>query len=335
MDLGVALNENHFDSLNQTVLEIQNLVSSSAAAVLIIQNGVVVNEWYSGRHDHSEQSRKVDAKSQFNIGSIRKTYLGFAISLALQEGRLKGLDDFVSNYLDDVDDSVITGTTIRHLLSHTHGLYEPLKRMFPAGTNWKYNNAGVNLLISIVQKVFDRPLASVINDEVLRRYGLTETGWRKEQSENLVWVNETYSGEHGGEANLFASTRDLAYWGYLHLTKGSYQGDQLLPKTIFQRAVEITTPSSLDDTLPRNGFFWWVQDRPRSMSELGQQLPKGSFQSLGIFGNALLVIPEYNVVAVRMLNQIERNPEGYNYLKDIQNFRNKVLECILSNEILK
>lgn len=92
----VALNKSQFDSLNQNVFEIQNLVASSAAAVLIIQNGVVVNEWYSGRHDHSEHSRKVDAKSQFNIGSIRKTYLGFAISLALQEGRIKSLDDFMA-----------------------------------------------------------------------------------------------------------------------------------------------------------------------------------------------------------------------------------------------
>lgn len=119
-------------------------------------------------------------------------------------------------------------------------------------------------------------------------------------------------------------------WGYLHLTKGKYQGKQILPKPIFEQAVKIITPSSLDDTLPRNGFFWWIQDKPRSMSELGTQLPQGSFQSLGIFGNALLIIPEYNVVAVRMLNQTERNSTGYDYLRDIQTFGNKVWESIIS-----
>lgn len=256
MDLEVAIKENQFDSFNQYIFEIQNFVSASAASVLIIQNGVIVNEWYSGRHEHAEHSRKVDAKSQFNIGSIRKTYLGFAISLALLEGRIKGLNDSVSDYLDDLDDCIIAGTTIRHLLTHTHGLYSPLKRMFPAGTDWKYYNVGVNLLIRIVQKVFDRPLVRVIEDEVLRLYGLSQTGWRKENNENLVWVNETYAGELGGEANLFVSTRDLAFWGYLHLTKGNYQGEQVLPKSIFEQAVKIITPSTLDDTLPRNGFYW-------------------------------------------------------------------------------
>lgn len=222
----------------------------------------------------TEHSRKVDVKSQFNIASIRKTYLGFAISLALFEGRIKGLNDSVSVYLDGLDDDVIAGTTIRHLLTHTQGLYSPLKRMFPSGSDWKYNNAG--------------------------------------------------------EANLFVSTRELAFWGYLHLTKGYYQGKQILSNLIFEQAVKIITPSALDVTLPRNAFFWWVQDRPRATSELGEHLPKGAFQSLGIYGNALLVIPEYNVVAVRMLNQTERSPSGYDYLRDIQTFGNMVSECILA-----
>ncbi len=332
MDFEVAIKENNFERLNQYIFETQNLISASAASVLIIQNGIIVHEWYSGRHENKEDSRKVDVKSQFNIGSIRKTYLGFAISLALFESRIKSLDDSVTDYLDDLDDGVIAGTTIRHLLTHTHGLYSPFKRMLPAGTDWKYNNAGVNLLIKIVQTVFDQPLAKVIEEKVFMPYGLTQTGWRKTNSEDLVWVNESYAGEQGGEANLFVSTRELGFWGYLHLTKGYYQGKQILPKSIFEDAIKIITPSTLDESLPRNGFFWWVQDRPRANSELGGQLPKESFQSLGIFGNALLVIPKYNLVAVRMLNQTERNPAGYDYLKDIQTFGNIVSECILSQE---
>ncbi|WP_274365882.1 serine hydrolase [Paenibacillus thermotolerans] len=110
----------------------------SAASVLIIQNDVIVSEWYSGRHEHSGHSRIVDAKSQFNIGSIRKTYLGFVISLALFEGSIKSLNDSVSDYLDNLSDYVIAGTTIRNLLTHTHGLHGPLKRMFPSGTDWHY-----------------------------------------------------------------------------------------------------------------------------------------------------------------------------------------------------
>ncbi|WP_010275975.1 serine hydrolase [Paenibacillus senegalensis] len=110
---------------------------------MIIQDGVIVNEWYYGSHELTEQNRKVDEKSQFNIASIRKTYKGFAMSLALYEGKIKSLND--SDYLDDLDEDVIAGTSISHLLTHTHGLKGPWKRVFPDGTDWKYNNAGVNL----------------------------------------------------------------------------------------------------------------------------------------------------------------------------------------------
>ncbi|NRF96111.1 hypothetical protein HQN89_35535 [Paenibacillus frigoriresistens] len=92
------------------------------------------------------------------------------------------------------------------------------------------------------------------------------------------------------------------------------------------------TPLNLNETLPRNGFFWWIQDKSRPISELGDQLPKGAYQSLGLYGNIVLVIPEYNVVAVRMLNQTDRNPPQYDYIKDIQTFGNLVCKCVLSQE---
>jgi CubicO group peptidase (beta-lactamase class C family) len=162
--------------------------------------------------------------------------------------------------------------------------------------------------------------------------GLRETGWRKLENEKLIWLNETYAGDQGGEANLFVSTRELAYWGYLHLTKGTLKGKQIIPSEIFKQAISIVTPPNLDECLPRQGFFWWIQDQPRPISELGNDLPKGTFQSLGFYGNACLVIPECKAVVVRMLNQTESNPEGYDYLEDIKTFGNIAYSCILTND---
>jgi hypothetical protein len=59
----------------------QKDIGATAAATYIIKSNAVVNEWYSGRHDFSEQSRAVDERTQFNVASIRKTYLALAISL--------------------------------------------------------------------------------------------------------------------------------------------------------------------------------------------------------------------------------------------------------------
>jgi CubicO group peptidase (beta-lactamase class C family) len=335
MQLRVDTSDNAFSELNEYVLKISKLISASAVSTYIIQNDCVVNEWYSGYHDSTMGSRMVDVQSRFNVASVRKTYLGFAVSLALYEGRIKSLDDYVTDYLDNLDELVLKGTKIRHLLTHTHGLQgndNPNKRIFPPGTDWKYNNAGVNLLIKIIQKVFAQSLAEVMEERLFLRCGFTETGWIKEKSEKLIWLNETYKDNHGNDANLFVSTRELAYWGYIHLTKGKVNGMQFISSSIFEQVSSIISPISLDETLPRNGFFWWIQDNPRPLSELGHQLPKNAYQSLGVYGNTVLVIPEYKVVAVRMLNQTEHNPPEYDYIKDIQTFGNIVCKCVLSQQ---
>ena len=60
MPLEKNINEQAFALLNESVLETKNLISASASSVLIIQNGVIVNEWYSGYHENTVNSRLVD-----------------------------------------------------------------------------------------------------------------------------------------------------------------------------------------------------------------------------------------------------------------------------------
>lgn len=321
-------NNKAFIELNEYVSQVKSKISATAAAIYIIHNGRVVNEWYSGMHDNSKHSRFVDEESQFNVASVRKTFLGFAVSLALHEGKVRSIDDLVVDYLNELDSEALGHTTIRHLLTHTHGLGELHNRLFLQGTDWKYNNIGVNLLIEIIRKLFKMPLSQLLQERVFMPMRFIQTGWKMEYNEKLVWVNEQYKDDQGNQANLFMSTRELAYWGSLHLNKGAINGKQILPKEIFEQTTTIITPPDLEQKLPRNGFFWFVQDEPRSFTELGDKLPYGSFQSLGATGCACLVIPECKTVAIRMYNQTGQNPVGYDYLEDIKTFGNLVCKYI-------
>ncbi|MDK8182329.1 serine hydrolase [Paenibacillus sp. UMB4589-SE434] len=120
-------------------------------------------------------SKPVDKESQFNVASIRKTYLGFAVSLALDEMKINSIDDYIAQYMEERNKEIISHTTIRHWLTHM--------------------------------------------------YGIATTHHR-----------------------------------------------------IFEQALSIISPNCLKHHLPRHGFFWFVQDTPRSLSELGDRLPSGSFQ---------------------------------------------------------
>jgi len=333
------MNNTLFNKLNRYVSENQKQINATAAAIYIIQEDIVVNEWYSGRHDSSVSSRIVDAQSQFNVGSVRKTYLAFAISLLIETGNINSVDDEIGQYMNDLID-ITHGITIRHCLTHTHGLelHEgKFLNSFMPGENWAYTNAGITILIELVKRLTGTTLADYISNEVLEPLGLVETGWRTQYHEHLIynhyndkdnWVGPNDS-PTGIQSNLFVSARELALWGNLHLNKGNIHGKQVFSKSVFDRITSLQTPVTLPSHLPKQGFIWSLHsDSP--LNQIGNKVPGCSFQILGITGCACLVIPKYRVVAVRMYNQLN-NPERYNYLKDIRKFGNEVIVALQGN----
>jgi CubicO group peptidase (beta-lactamase class C family) len=327
---------NHFQSLNDYVYNSQIAIGATAAATYVIVNNVVVNEWYSGRHDCSEPSRLVDVNTQFNVASIRKTYLGLAISILIEQGLIESMDDHIDKYLSEYK-HVARGVSLRHLLTHTHGLREKegtIVREFPTGEDWAYRNLGIIMLFQLVRQLSGQTLSAFMKENVFELYKLNETGWRTESHEHLIynyyedkdtWVGPNNSSA-GDQSNLFVSAKDLAMWGYIHLRKGCLDGKQLLPQSVFERVVTLQTPKTVPVHLPRHGFIWWLQsDTP--LNQLGERLTSCSYQVLGITGCVCLVVPKYDAVVVRMYNQLNNDNE-YDYLNDLRQFGN------LSNDLL-
>lgn len=324
----------NYDSLISHLEETQRLMSSSAAASVIIQNGEIIWEWYSGYHRYLPKAQSVDKNSQFNVASSRKTYIAFAVAYALFHGNIRSIDDKVEDYLPEVQG--IEGRRIRHLLTHTHGLQEQdekIVHLFTEGTNWKYNNTGVNLLVEIIERTTGKTVSEILQKYVFEPLGFSQTGWKKHKADNLIFnVHEDTDilgpndSSRGDQSNLFTSARDFAYWGNLHLNKGKVNGQQLLPSSLFNELTTIQSPEILPQKLPTQGFFWWVQGEHTSpISEIGERVPSGAFQILGFTGCACLVIPAFNLVAVRMLNQTgqDQHPD-FNYLTEIRQFGNIV-----------
>lgn len=314
-----------YTELNDYVASIQDVITCSGAASLVIQEDVIVNEWYRGIHNVDDQ-RPISPTSQFNVASVRKSYLGFAVSLALHEGKISSIDDLITRYISGLDTNLFRGTTIRHLLTHTDGV-RYTERLFPAGTDWTYDNNGVNLLIQLVTQLYHCSLAELLDMKVFKPCGFSETGWRLNRTDELVWQDTTYTTTTGTEANLFVSARELAYWGYLHLVEGEINETKVAHRDVFKRSVAVQTPIALTPLQPRNGFLWFVQDKPSPVVEISETLPAGAYQILGITGCVCLVIPQYRVVAVRMYNQDAPNPSQYDYLKDIKTWGSLVLKC--------
>lgn len=349
--------------LEEGFLELANQVErvrvredATAAAVVVICDSRVVLERYTGFHPQlgvgagDERNRAVDSESRFNVYSGRKAYIGLATALAVWEGFIGSLDDPASRYVEDLSPKVLAGTTVRHLLTHTHGLDRDaggrLYRRFDAGTRWHYTNAGIDVLTQALERVTGKTVADVLAERVFAPIGFTQTRFEQAESPAMVAdVREPFTPSRvpgtaakgvadytlgppdGTDRNLYVSAREYALWGGLHLAKGGFDGRQVLPEAVFELATGVQSPRGLPAHLPRQGFFWWVKERDSPVIELGREVPVGAYQIVGMGGSVCLVIPDYKTVAVRLYNSLTRRPS---FVRHVRAFGDTVMACLES-----
>ncbi|MCH1625263.1 serine hydrolase domain-containing protein [Ferdinandcohnia quinoae] len=329
---------NRFQPVTSHVRNTSQMVDCTGASVLVIHNDEIVSEEYWGKHSKSLNARHIQEDSQFHVASVRKSYIGFAVAYAVHKGYIHSIDDEVVKYLSVENDELLNQTTIRHLLTHTHGLNTRdgrLFREFPPGTSWAYRDCSIDMLAEIIRKTTGETIAEILSEQVFTPLNFTETGWQDEPTEKLVDVirepNDKFwsasNGTDGDKKNMYVSTRELAYWGYVHMKQGFINGEQVVPKEMIKLATSIQSPILENKDLPQNGFLWFVKDMPARKTEIGELVPKGSYQILGYTSVAVLVIPQYDVVAVRMFNSYGSTP-GYDYLTDIREFGDVVMGCV-------
>ncbi|WP_284141389.1 serine hydrolase domain-containing protein [Virgibacillus sp. LDC-1] len=330
--------DNRFQPLVAHVKDTSNVLDCSGAGIMVIHHDKIVTEQYWGKHAKAPDARPIQEDSQFHVASVRKSYIGFAVAYAVQNRYIVCIDDKVTKYIAIHNTAVYKNMTIRHLLTHTHGLN--IKegkqiREFAAGQSWAYRDINIDLLAEIVEQTTGKTIAQIVSEHVFEPLEFKETGWYDEQNEQLVQVirkpnNKFWStskGTDGDKKNMYVSTRELAYWGYIHLKQGFINGRQVVSEDIIRLATSLQSPSLKNKELPQNGFLWFVKDLPAMKSEIGERVPKGSFQILGYTSVALLVIPKHDLVAVRMFNSFGSTP-GYDYLSDIRSFGDTVIACL-------
>lgn len=329
----------NFKKVIKWVEDIKVLNQSSASALLIMKDNKIVFENYSGFHCNNDSSNPICKTSMFNVASARKSYLGLAVAFALYEGKIKSLDDYAIEYFDDLDEEILGKTTLRHLVTHSHGLNETIQgnmiREFEPGQGWAYRGINIIMITNLIKKLYNKSFPELLDEKVFIPLGFKETRWETNGNENLVKVidhpNEEatfklgYSND-GSESNLHVSTREFAYWGNLHMNKGNINGKQIVPKEVIEIATQVQNVRYQDKDLTQNGLFWYVQDLPSKKSEIGERVPQGSYQILGITGPTILVIPKYNVVVAKMYNK-RYNYGEENYLYYLREFSNLVADA--------
>ncbi len=183
-------------------------LGAPGVSVLVMENGTITFAHGFGLKN-PDGTDKVDAGTLFRIGSVTKMLTATAL-LELVATEQVGLDDPVTRAIPGFKVAAPVGAeatiTVRHLLTHTSGLYDYLGelntvdqsdeslasfttgkfstieyQMAPAGRMWNYSNPNYTLAGLTIEKVGGVSYRTAMQDRVFAPLGMTRTFWRGDE----------------------------------------------------------------------------------------------------------------------------------------------------------
>ncbi len=284
-------------TLNWDTTKIDSLYSflqgTNTKAFLVLKDGKIVLEKYFGLFT---------ADSIWYWASAGKSLTAFLVGIAKQEG-LISLNDSTSKYLGAGWTSLTPEQEgkikIINQLTMTSGLNDrvpdpyctlPSCLLFEAAPNtrWAYHNAPYTLLDGVMTSASGQNLNMFMQQRVKLATGM-----------NGVFLPSGYN-------NVYYSTpRSMARFGLLILNRGSWNTTRILTDTTYFR--EMTNTSNLLNK--SYGYLWWLNGKesfmlPQSQivfpAMLSPDAPISMISALGKNGQILNIVPELNLVTVRM-----------------------------------
>ena len=244
-----------------------------------------------------------------NIYSATKTIVGLLAGIALDEGKIRSLDDPVSDYIPSYNKSMQAHVTLRHLLTMSGGMAwdEAYASLFSVTTHGYYGNDLYELVTGL--EVVDKPgvqysyrsgetqlLAFVIEaatGQTLSEYA-EEKLWKPMQAErDAYWLLDKENGDEKAFCCFHTTARDVARFARLLLHRGNWQGRQLVSEAYMD---ELMHPASYlkdqwgKDSLSYYGFQTWI------MNYHGMRCP----YMRGMLGQYIIAIPDMDAIVVRL-----------------------------------
>ncbi len=284
----------------EALLELKEAAEMSGSdAVVVLYNEELIADWYFDK-----------AKHPIEIMSVLKSIVSLGIGKLLTDGKLDSLDQPIYTIYPEWRQGKKKEITIRHLMNHTSGLQNlpnagaeiypspnAIKLALAAeiesdpGATFSYNNKAVNLLSGIIEKVYGLSMDQFFITEFFKPMGIEEYQWFYDEE-----------GNPHAMAGLRLHSKDFAKFGQLVLNKGMWEEQPLVGEEYLEIMLSQSQPYQSN-----SGLLWWrlIDEDDNAIAYYGD----------GYLGQTLMVIPEYNIVAVRQVSQNE------NYNRETDGFR--------------
>ena len=303
-------------------------------AVLVVRNGVLVYERYFTGEDEKWGERLgavvYDAGKLHDLRSVTKGVASLGIGIAIERGLIASVNVPVFSLFPEYADLRTPekdAITLQHLLTMSAGLAwneqvpysdpgnsetqmfmaaDPIRHVLsrplaaPPGQGYNYNGGLTTVLAAIVSRAIGKPFDQFIQEALFDPLGITQVEWIRDRHGN-PWP----------ASGLRLRPRDLARIGQLVLSRGEWQGRQIVPAAWIDQSI---TPQINGDGLMFYGYQWRLGRSLVARQEVGWAA------GWGWGGQRLFVVPSKGLVVVTHAG-LYRSPmlqvvPGYTVLND-------------------
>ncbi|MBN1480669.1 serine hydrolase [candidate division KSB1 bacterium] len=269
-----------------------------------------------------------------NIWSSTKSFTSTILGL-LVEDSIVSLDDLAWRY-EPLLREKYPDVTLRHFATMTSGYsavgrnrwgqnsddwslqpFVPNDPLFEPGTAFAYWDEAMNMFGRVLTHILAEDIQRLLRDRITDPIGMGHFGW---------WAEDSLNGSpiRFGSTGIDISAQQLARFGHLFLNKGNWNGHQLISAEWIERATSAQVPVTIElaDTDRKSidgrgvyGYNWWVNGVKPDGQRLMPNTPKSTFYASGFNNNMCFVVPEWNMVLVRM-GMDGNPPEGKAFVYD-------------------
>ena len=282
---------------------------------LVIKNDSILFEKYYDGHKQTDIS---------NSFSVAKSIVTSMLGKAIMEGKIKSLDQPVSDFFEEYKNGLASELTVGDLASMSSGMKwnekyysvinitsesyftDDLRSVIlgqeienKPGKGFRYSSGDTQLLAMIIEKATGTSLSNYLSQKF----------WDPMGAENLaLWqIDSEESGMEKAYCCIAATARDFARFGKLYIDKGKWGDTEILDSSF----VELSLNPVFDDS-PFYGYGWWLYEFEG----------KKVFTMNGHRGQFVISFPDENIIIVRQgdFNNkgrvSERSGDLYQYISE-------------------
>jgi CubicO group peptidase (beta-lactamase class C family) len=287
-----------YNSKSITDAALQDFMQLQTIAFVVVKNDSMIHEQYWDGFGQDSYS---------NSFSMAKTFVSILTGMALDEGKIKSVDQPVGDFLPEFKEGTNSKLTIRHLLTMSSGInfdedyVNPLA--YPAqayygsdlkkltygykvtaepGKEFIYLSGNTELLSFVLEKATGKTLSEYASEKLWKPLGAKN---------NAFWSLDHKDGSEKAYCCFNSNAPDFARIGKLYLDSGKWNGQQLISS---QYVLNSVTPADLLSGSAKNdeyGYSWWLLPDYK-----GHRI----FYARGILGQYIICIPDQKMVVVRL-----------------------------------